>query len=118
MVAGPQVVNINQYFMGGGMPGMGGMPGVGAMGAMPGMPMIPQQPSSMDQFMYGINSQVAMATAGPYGGSVVDWAQSLAAGQQQGMPSAAGGGSDLLVQIITMLMQAVVAKAQQNRAGK
>ncbi len=83
--------------------------------------MMAQQPSSMDQFMYGINYQVAMATAGPYGGSVVDWARSLAAGQQQGMPPGAGGGGgglEFLVQLFTMLTQAVAAKVQQQRAEK
>ncbi|WP_303674904.1 hypothetical protein [Vampirovibrio chlorellavorus] len=110
MVAVPQFVNVvnvnNNYFMGG-PPGMGGAP-----------MMMAQQPSSMDQFMYGINYQVAMATAGPCGGSVVDWARSLAAGQQQGGASGAGGGMELLVQLFTMLTQAVAAKVQQRRAEK
>lgn len=109
MGAVPQMVNINQYYF---------------MGGMPGMPMMAQQPSGMDQFMYGINSQVAMATAGPYGGSVVDWAQSLAAGQQQGQqqPGAGGGSgggaSGMIAQIVSMLMQIIVAKVQANKAGR
>jgi hypothetical protein len=108
------VVNVNNYFMGG-PPSMGGMPGMG------GMPMMAAQPSSMDQFMYGINAQVAMATAAPCGCNVVDWARSLAAGQQQGMPPGAGGGGggmDLMVQFFIMMAQALSVKVLKQKAEK
>lgn len=78
--------------------------------------------SAMTQFMDSINNTVAIATAGPGGGSIVDWARSLAAGQNQsagvGPQSAASGGGmgGLLTQIVTMLMQIISAKAQQRSA--
>lgn len=120
--------------MGGGMPGMGsGIPGMGGGGipgmggGMPGMyGGVPQQSNYMDQFMYGINSQIAMATAGPYGGSVVDWARSLAAGQPQGQPGlssgqpasqSSAGGLAILTQLITMLTQVIAAKVKERANG-
>jgi hypothetical protein len=47
--------------------------------------------SEMTRFMDSINSVVSQASAGPYGGSIVDWAQGLAT--QAALKKSLGGGS-------------------------
>ena len=47
--------------------------------------------SEMTRFMDSINAVVSQASAGPYGGSIVDWAQGLAT--QAALKKSLGGGS-------------------------
>ena len=79
--------------------------------------------SQVTQMMDTLNNQVASATQGPYGGSVVDWAQSLAAGQQaqpqqpqQGGPGGGGSGVELIGMLLGVLLQAVAEKLKAQKA--
>jgi len=60
-----------------------GIPGMGGGYAYP-------PGSEMTRFMDSINAVVSQASAGPYGGSIVDWAQGLAT--QAALKKSLGGG--------------------------
>lgn len=81
--------------------------------------------SQMTQLMDGLNNQVAAATQGPYGGSIVDWAQGLLAGQQAGMqqappvpPAAPQQGASTGFELIGLLLGILMAAASKKVKAK